>query len=222
MDQALLLFAKAPRPGAVKTRLTPVLSPAEAARLYTAFLRDTLRRVVRLDADVRLYLAPPLPDDGIDGVPTGVNVHVQQGSSLGARMAQAFRETLGDGGERVLLMGSDHPTLPLSFVRQGFQALVDDRSLCVGPAEDGGFYLLGMNNFYPQLFADMSYSHSQVLSDTLARVGRTDAHATVLPRWYDVDTPQDLARMCADLSDGQVDAPHTRRLVDRLGLETLV
>lgn len=221
MDRSLLLFAKVPRPGAVKTRLTPVLSPSEAARLYTAFLRDTVRKVRQLDADVRLYLAPPLPDDELEGVPSDVSIYDQRGDSLGPRMKYAFQETLDEGFEQVLLMGSDHPTLPLSFVRQGFRALRQDRAVCIGPTDDGGFYLIGMSAFYPQFFEEMSYSHSRVLSDTLARADRTDARITVLPRWYDVDTPQDLGRMCRELTE-KGDAPNTRRLVDHLGLETLV
>jgi len=222
MDSALLLFAKVPRPGSVKTRLTPVLSPSEAARLYTAFLRDTMRQVVRLDVDVRLYLAPPLPDDDFDGIPADVSLHEQQGEGLGARMKGAFRETLRAGYERTVVMGSDHPTLPLSFLRQAYRALQAPRSLCLGPTEDGGFYLLGMSAFYPQLFDDMTYSHSQVFSDTLARAGRTDAQLTVLPQWYDVDTPQDLEWMLADLEANDPDAPNTRRIADQLALGALL
>ena len=222
MDTALLVFAKVPRPGEVKTRLTPALSAAEAARLYTAFLRDTLRQVLRLNADVRLYLAPPLPDGELDAVPSGVDVHVQTGDGLGARMEQAFRETLGDGYGRVLVMGSDHPTLPRSFLRRADQALQDSGSLCIGPTKDGGFYLLGMSAFYPQLFDDMSYSHPKVCADTLARAGRTEADVAVLPPWYDVDRPGDLERLLTDLDDRPADAPNTRRVADRLGLETFV
>ncbi len=221
MDTALLVFAKVPRPGTVKTRLTPTLSAAEATRLYTAFLRDTLRQVLRLDADVRLYLAPPLPDGELDAVPSEVGVHVQTGDGLGARMEQAFRETLGDGYGRVLVMGSDHPTLPRSFLQRADQALQDPASLCIGPTDDGGFYLLGMSAFYPQLFDDMSYSHPEVCADTLARAGRTGADVTVLPRWYDVDRPCDLDRLLTDLDDRPADAPNTRRVADRLGLEAL-
>ena len=222
MDASLLVFAKVPRPGAVKTRLTPALTPEEAARVYTAFLRDTLRQVVQLEVDdVRLYLAPPLPDDEIDGVPAAVSVHEQTGDGLGARMHRAFRETLRDGADRTVLMGSDHPTLPSSFLRQAFRSLEEARSLCVGPTEDGGFYLLGMSTMYPQLFDGMSYSHSEVLADTLARAQETDAEVTVLPEWYDVDTPQDLDRMQADLATDAVEAPNTRRIADRLRLETI-
>ena len=179
MDAALLVFAKVPRSGQVKTRLTPVLSPSEAARLYTAFLRDTLRQVARLEVDVRLYVAPPLPDEGIAGLPEEISLHEQEGDGLGERMKQAFADTLEDGYDRAIVMGSDHPTLPRSFLRQADRALRAPRSLCLGPTEDGGFYLLGMSAFYPQLFDDMSYSHSQVFADTLARAGRTDANLTV-------------------------------------------
>lgn len=218
MDQALLLFAKVPRPGAVKTRLTPVLSPSEAARLYTAFLRDALRQVRPLEVDVHLYFAPPLPEDSL-GLPSEVRVHEQEGEGLGPRMRNAFRETLAVGYERGVVMGTDHPTLPTSFLRRAMGSLQTPHAVCVGPSEDGGFYLLGMNAFYSQLFEDMTYSHSRVFADTLARAKRTDARLTVLPEWYDVDTPQDLDRLCSELADGEVDAPNTRRIVEHLDLD---
>lgn len=218
MDQALLLFAKVPRPGAVKTRLTPVLTFSEAAQLYSAFLRDALRQGEQLEADVYLYLSPPLPEDGLDWVPSAVSVREQQGDSLGARMKRAFQDTLNARYERVLLMGTDHPTLPSSFVAQGFQALQTPHSVCLGPTKDGGFYLIGMNRFYPRLFENMSYSHPRVFSQTLARASRTDAHLTVLPRWYDVDGPPDLDRMRSDLEARSAEAPNTRRVLSELGL----
>lgn len=218
MDAALLVFAKVPRPGRVKTRLTPVLSPAEAARLYTAFLRDTIRQVRQLEVDVRLYLAPPLPEGGVDALPTDVRLYEQRGDGLGERMRRAVRETLDDGYDQVVLLGSDHPTLPVSFLREAFGALEEPASICVGPTEDGGFYLLGTNAVYPQLFEEMSYSHSEVFDDTLARAGRTDAGLAVLPPWYDVDRPADLRRMLSDLDEGTAEAPNTRRIADQLEL----
>ncbi len=221
MDDSLLLFAKVPRAGEVKTRLTPVLTPVEAAQLYTAFLRDTLRRLARLDADLRLYLAPPLPDDDLAGVPTDVTVHEQRGDTLADRMRTAFRETFQDGYDYVVITGTDHPTLPGSYIRQSFTVLEPSRSICIGPSEDGGFYLLGMNAFYPQPFEDMIYSHPRVFDETLKRIGGTDARLTVLPKWYDVDTPETLRRLVADLEAEDVDAPNTRRVVERLGLESI-
>ncbi|MEF8795375.1 MAG: TIGR04282 family arsenosugar biosynthesis glycosyltransferase [Salinivenus sp.] len=222
MNDILLVFAKVPRPGDVKTRLTPFLTPREAARLYDAFLRDALALYARLEANVRLYLAPPLPDDGLGDVPDRISVHEQRGEGLGPRMAHAFEAAFRDGGDRVAVVGTDHPTLPLSHLRQGFEALDGEPAVCIGPSEDGGFYLLGMSAFYPQLFADMTYSHGDVFTDTLARIGATDAELTVLPQWYDVDTPEALARMIADLRETDVDAPRTRRAVERLALDDLV
>jgi glycosyltransferase A (GT-A) superfamily protein (DUF2064 family) len=136
-------------------------------------------------------------------------------------MRNAFRRTLDDGYSAAAIVGTDHPTLPLSFVRQSFTALEAPRSVCVGPSEDGGFYLLGMSAFYPQLFEGMTYSHDSVFTDTLARVGTTDARLTVLPRWYDVDTPATLQQMLDDLQDEAVEAPHTRRMIEQLELNGL-
>ena len=220
MDASLIVFAKVPRPGAVKTRLTPVLTPTEAARLYEAFLRDALQLYARLTADVRLYLAPPF-DSPMEWIPASVEVYEQQGAGLGGRMKHAFRETLADGIDRASIVGTDHPTLPLSFIRQSFEGLELPQSVCIGPSEDGGFYLLGMNDFYPQLFEGMTYSHGSVFSDTLARLEQTDARLTVLPQWYDVDTPGTLERMIQDLEDGAVDAPHTRETLESLQLHDL-
>lgn len=218
MDDVLLVFAKVPRPGSVKTRLTPFLTPEEAAKLYDAFLRDALTLYAELDADVQLHLAPPTPEAGIGPVPDQVSLHKQDGEGLGARMASALRSALGEGYDRAAVIGTDHPTLPLEFVVRGFTALDEERSICVGPSTDGGFYLLGMSIFVPELFDDMTYSHDQVFADTLARAKTTDASITVLPQWYDVDTPENLRRMVDDLGESDVEAPATRTALADLDL----
>jgi len=221
MNAVLLVFAKVPRPGHVKTRLTPVLTPEEAARLYRAFLRDAIAVYADLPVDVRLYLAPPFSEDEVHAVPASISVHEQHGDGLGPRMAQAFREALNDGYDRAAVVGTDHPTLPPAFVQQSFASLEEEGTVCIGPSEDGGFYLLGMNTFFPQLFDGMIYSHAEVFSDTLARIGTTDAQLTVLPQWYDVDTPAALQRLVQELDDTDVAAPRTRALIDRLDLHRL-
>jgi len=219
MNDVLLVFAKVPRPGEVKTRLTPFLTSREAARLYDAFLRDALALYAQLEVDVQLHLAPPLPDEGVDDVPDRISIHEQQGDGLGPRMAHAFETAFENGYDRAAVVGTDHPTLPLEFVARGFTALSEERSICVGPSADGGFYLLGMSAFVPKLFEDMTYSHDQVFRDTLARAKATDAALTVLPRWYDVDTPEALSRMADDLEEADVEAPATRAALADLDLE---
>lgn len=217
MKSALLVFAKAPSPGAVKTRLTDLLSPEEAADLYEAFLRDALAQYAALDAAVRLYVAPPAAEFPTGLAPDGVSVHEQRGEGLGARMQQAFLETFADGYERLVIVGTDHPTLPSAFIERAFAALEEPLATCIGPSADGGYYLLGMNEFYPQLFDGMTYSHDAVFAETLRRVETTAAALTVLPQWYDVDTPAALGRLAADLAETKAPpAERTRAAVQRL------
>lgn len=214
----LIVFAKPPAPGRVKTRLTTALSDEEAARLYAAFLGDAVDGYADLAADVRLYWSRA-PDDSDASLPAGsaLSEHVQQGDGLGARMRRAFRETLDAGAERAVIVGTDHPTLPAAFVERAFAALDEPERICIGPSDDGGYYLLGMNAFYPQLFADMTYSRGDVFEETLERTRRTSADLTVLPSWYDVDTPADLRRLAHDLdADPSIRAPRTRRTVKAL------
>jgi rSAM/selenodomain-associated transferase 1 len=209
MSDALIVFAKVPEPGQVKTRLTPMLSPGEAARLYEAFLRDALSQYSGLGAAVRLYLAPPERSLPGDLVPSGVDVCWQAGEGLGARMQRAFVETFAAGAHRAVVIGTDHPTLPSSFIEQAFLALDAPRSVAIGPSNDGGYYLLGMNDVLPPLF-EMTYSHEAVFDETLTRAAAAGADLTILPPWYDVDTPDDLRRLVEELDASSVEAPHTR------------
>ncbi len=219
---ALLVFAKLPEPGAVKTRLTAVVTPAEAARLYGAFLHDSLAAYATLEADVRLYLAGgSTAGDGTlpaGLVPEAASVHRQRGDGLGARMLGAFVETFVAGYERAAVIGTDHPTLPLAFVARGLEELRAPFSVVLGPSDDGGYYLLGMNEVYPALFEGMTYSHPAVFAETLARAEATPAAVSILPPWYDVDTPDALRRLAADLEaepvrDGAADPRKTREVM---------
>ncbi|MDX1546546.1 MAG: TIGR04282 family arsenosugar biosynthesis glycosyltransferase [Rhodothermales bacterium] len=213
---ALIVFAKPPEPGAVKTRLTALLTAEEAAALYAAFLQDALHQYAALGVAVRLYLAPSGAALPSGMVPPGVSVHRQQGDGLGARMQHAFVETFAAGHPRAVVIGTDHPTLPSAFIRQAFAALAEPLAVCLGPSDDGGYYLLGMNDFFPQLFEGMAYSHGAVFEQTLSRAAGAGARLTVLPPWYDVDTPAALRRLAAELEAEGAGAPHTRATVHAL------
>ena len=207
--RALVVFARVPEPGRVKTRLTTLLSADEAARLYESFLFDALDGYRTLDAAVRLYLAP-----SESRVPAGFGgedaaVFLQKGSDLGSRLLGAFVETFAAGFEQVVAIGTDHPTLPPAFVELAFEQLDAPLSVCIGPTEDGGYYLLGANEFYPGLFPGIPYGTDGVFEQTMARIDETGAGVTVLPRWYDVDTPDDLARLWAELAGAPERAPRT-------------
>ncbi len=202
---ALIVFAKVPEPGRVKTRLCPPLQPAEAAALYDAFLRDALDRYAALGIapggpTVRLYLDAPdrAPSDL---VPAGVTVLRQRGRDLGERMLYAFVETFAAGHPRAVIVGTDHPTLPLDFLGLAFEALCDPLTAVLGPSDDGGYYLLGLNEVVSDLF-DMPYSHPDVFEDTLERVMASDLTPVVLPAHYDVDDSVSLDRLLQEWRAG--------------------
>lgn len=206
MVDAIIVFAKEPEPGEVKTRLTELLTEREAARLYEAFLHDALAQYERLPVDLRLYL------DGKESV-TGTETYKQEGAGLGERMARAFAESFASGYERLVVIGTDHPTLPDSFIEEAFDALDEPGSVVIGPARDGGYYLLGMRDLQPGLFRKMRFSHDGVFEETLERARRLAAHLTILPEWYDVDTPADLRRLARELEESEEAGPQRSRRV---------
>ena len=216
MSAALIVFAKAPIAGKVKTRLTPFLSPKEAAQLYAAFLQDALALYGTLNCDIRLYLASEADILPTNWLPPRTTLHIQQGKDLGERMLTAFVETFLANYKKILIVGSDHPTLPLEFIEAGFDALLDKKSVVLGGSEDGGYYLLGMNELYGEVFEDMTYSHDQVFEDTLDRIDETDANLCLLPEWYDVDVPDDLFRLSQDLLTSPLPLVYTRKILPKL------
>ena len=231
MSAALIVFAKPPVPGRVKTRLTPPLSPEDAARLYGAFLQDALDQYQGLGVTLRLYLALDGSPPG-RGMPArhgdrcaqwgdtyarwvGENVFRQKGEGLGERMRQAFEETFAEGYRRVILIGTDHPTLPSAWIKEGFSLLEGRGAVVLGPTGDGGFYLIGMNESFSRVFEGMTYSHEAVFEQAAARVASCGASLRTLPEWYDVDTFEDLKRLVADMREERVGTIRTRAMLQR-------
>ena len=214
---ALLVFAKVPEPGHVKTRLCPPLSPDQAAALYDAFLRDALDRYRawggKVGVDVRLHLAGAARAPG--WVPDGVGVLPQRGVGLGERMMRAFVLAFAAGYDRAVVVGTDHPTLPLAFFDLALDALDDPLTAVLGPSDDGGYTLLGLNDVAPDLF-DMSYSHPAVFADTLERVMELDMTPVILPPHYDVDDGPTLVRLIQEWRQGADIGPRTAEMLRTL------
>ncbi len=146
MSNALVLFMKAPRPGTVKTRLTPKVSAVEAAELYRAFILDTLQLVQRI-AGTSLFVAWT-PDDGLADLRAAlgnpdVEWIAQRGRHLGERMSNAFAAFFRDEWDKTVVLGGDSPLLPHAYVEEAFASL-DRHDVVLGPAEDGGYYLIGL------------------------------------------------------------------------------
>lgn len=207
----LIVMAKMSEPGKAKTRLQPMLSPEASAQLNQVMIRSTLNRFVADDRDVELHISG-LPQDG--DIPTGTTVRRQAGKGLGERMAYAVQDALVRGYQAVVLIGTDHPTLPGAWVDQAFDALDNASSLVVGPTFDGGYYLIGMNEWVPDVFSNMTYSTATVFHETLARAAETPTNLVILPPWYDVDRPADLVRLKNDLRSNRPELDELRSLVE--------
>jgi rSAM/selenodomain-associated transferase 1 len=218
--RALVIVGKAPKAGRTKTRLSPPLSPTEAAELYRGFLQDTAAMAVRLGWE-RVTLIHPA-ESGASGalgslLPQSITLQSQTGVGLGAALADAFRTHLAEGFRRVVLVGSDNPTLPAEIVVRAAEAL-SKCDLAIGPSADGGYYLIGMSRPHLGVFERITWSTSVVLGETLERARELGLSVEVLPEWYDVDTADDLAHLQADLArlPPRV-APATRSVLAALG-----
>lgn len=191
----ILIFAKAPIPGQVKTRLIPALGPAGAAELACDLLDRLVRRLsgARL-APVELWCSPhpehPLFRDLAESA--GVALRTQRGEDLGARLSAAAEDALGRAGA-VLLVGADIPELDADYCASALEALADSDAV-LGPAEDGGYVLLGLKAPAPPLFADMPWGGDCVAAITRRRIASLGWRCPELPTLWDLDRPEDLLR----------------------------
>ena len=217
IDRALLVVAKQPVPGQTKTRLCPPLTHAQAADLYECFLRDTLdtmRTVMKVKAiigylpdDAQEYFRQLAPDMELIG---------QLGETLGERLDHLLKVTLNNGFQQAVIMDSDSPTLPASYLIQAFDQLAE-ADVVLGPTRDGGYYLIGAKRPQSQLVRQVQMSTPHVLSDTLKLAKAIGITIALLPIWYDVDNISDLFHLDREIKH-QADkgiAPATRQWLEQ-------
>jgi len=223
-ENALVLFARDPVPGKVKTRLGPLLDAETICNLYTRFLDDSLdklRRVNEADGFVGVYPALETGYFNHPGDLASVSVFVQQGEDLGERMRNAFVEGFARGYRRVVIVGSDSPSLPVEYIRMAFRS---EKDVVLGPATDGGYYLIGMKGRMVEVFDGIEWGGDRVLSDTLVRIKAAGVGIEALPVWYDVDRPEDLKFLHSHLNllrlaGGTPEGEATRDLLDRINFQ---
>jgi rSAM/selenodomain-associated transferase 1 len=185
------ILAKQPLPGQVKTRLAAATSHHWAAKVAHAFLQDLIDRLGKVPAHRVIAYSPPESRDYFFKL-AGKNFDLwpQTEGHLGQRMAAFFGQALSTGAERVVLVGSDCPDLPLEFVEQAFLELTQSK-VVLGPATDGGYYLVGSAGRIPPLFASPRWSHGRVLEEAIATLTDPSWKLALLPPWYDVDDIDD-------------------------------
>jgi len=187
---ALGVFVKFPEPGRVKSRLAATTSPEWAARVADAFIRDTVDRLAEVRARRILVYTPTEKSSYFTDVSAGrFELLAQADGNLGARLSHFFTSQMPDAC-RVVAVGTDSPTLPRIFVDQAFQEL-ERANVVLGPANDGGYYLVGCAERVPPIFDGISWGSELVLAQTVARLADPTWRLALLPPWYDIDLVRD-------------------------------
>jgi rSAM/selenodomain-associated transferase 1 len=188
--RVLGVFAKQPVPGQVKTRLAADTSPEFASQVAAAFLAEWLDRLVAIDARRVLVFAPAGAQAYFSTASAAFELVPQEDGDLGRRLESFVAAELIAGAEAVVVVGADAPTLPTAFIELAFGQLADN-DLVLGPATDGGYYLVGCARRLPPIFSGIAWSGSTVLEETVARLADSSIRLALLPPWYDVDALDD-------------------------------
>ncbi len=190
-DNALILFARDPVLGRVKTRLSPFLQEDAILELYTCFLQDSLDKIRQVENVDRFVGVAPSNESGFfNGTSdSDIRLFVQEGKELGDKMRRAIQDRFAEGYKRVVIIGSDSPSLPVSYISRAMDSVKD---MVLGPSTDGGYYLIGMQGKVVEVFDGVAWGTETVLRETCERLMRSGADLELLPVWYDVDSPEDL------------------------------
>ena len=193
------IFAKQPLAGQAKTRLAQATSPVLAQRVAMALLEDSLDRFSGIQASRAIVYAPATRTRFFSQLAQGrYDLFPQCDGDLGQRLHHFFAGARRQGYSRIIAVGADSPTVPIDYVEQAFAAL-EVNNVVIGPARDGGYYLIGGDPQEVAMFDDIPWSSARVLEMTIARVHKASARLALLPPWYDVDTAADWATLCADV-----------------------
>jgi rSAM/selenodomain-associated transferase 1 len=195
------IFAKYWEPGKVKTRLAAAVGQVEAARLYRHFVQTLVERFGNV-AQRRVLAYSPRERSGSFTEIVGKQwaLEPQSEGDLGQRMASYFENGLKAGATRVVLIGSDSPTLPQGVFDRAFHAL-ESADVVLGPTDDGGYYLVGASQSVPAIFDNVEWSSSHVFEQTVEKLSAANLTWAALPTSYDIDDLDDLVRLQDELSD---------------------
>ncbi len=200
MSRWAILFAKKPEAGSVKTRLQPEFSPIQSAELYTNFTKDCIENLARASIDRRLIAYTPSDAETtlreLNSSLAFFEYYPQGPGNLGLRLERVFNFVFSKGGEQVVVLGTDAPTLPTDYINSAFE-LLGSNDVVLGPAMDGGYYLIGSRIDVNDLFRDISWGTDNVFEQTIDRLKGTSF--SLLPPWYDIDRPSDVKFLIAHL-----------------------
>ncbi|MFN7928614.1 MAG: TIGR04282 family arsenosugar biosynthesis glycosyltransferase [Blastocatellia bacterium] len=222
MKEALVLFAKAPRAGQVKTRLIGALTAEQVVDLYIGFLRDTFALMeavqeTRESLSLVLCYTPAEEVEVFEAADLdGCLLLAQRGTQLGERLQHCFADLFELGFQSVVVIGADSPTLPAEILTAAFDHLQSPPRIVSGPTTDGGFYLIGLNHGQATLFAPIDWTVEQTFLQLCQRAAHQGHPIFALPEWYDIDTADDLVRLQEELRAEPDCARYTRRVLRQL------
>ena len=200
MKKAVICFTRVPKSGVTKTRLLPILSGDQCAKLHTAFLTDLSHVYARMDADLFVsYTADPDWEMLKSVFPAAADYFPQEGANLGEKMYNALRHVLELDYDAVVLTGADLPLMTAAHLESGFTAL-EGADVTFGPTSDGGYYLVGMKQPHRTVFENQQYGGATVLENTIAASEAAGLAVMLADPCDDVDTPEDLRNLAKVLS----------------------
>ncbi len=214
-NPVIVIMAKAPRPGIVKTRLRPVLNDLQCAELAICFLKDTVKKAQKLAENIIVAFSPPDGRDEIKSLlPEKITLIEQSGKDLGERMQSAIVFAESKGLSPVIAIGTDSPTLPPDYIRRAFELFEAEAAKSVlGATTDGGYYLIGLRRAAKGIFENVEWSSEKTFAQTAENARKIfGGESLTIPGWYDVDTPEDLEVLYREFLDDQefkAVAPHT-------------
>jgi rSAM/selenodomain-associated transferase 1 len=215
MNRTLVIMAKAPRAGSVKTRLSACFSPQQTTELYACLLNDTIALAQALP-QVEIAIMCPETDvqDLSRSVTEAIPIVPQTGRGLAAALTSVFAHFANSGGRRVMAFNSDSPHLPASVLENAFD-VVENCDLVVGPTHDGGYYLVGAKASHPALFQDDGMGTTNALESLMAHARKLSLSVGFTDPFYDVDVASDLSRLAAELQLAPAKAPRTAAWLDQ-------
>ena len=201
MKTSIIIMVKVPIAGAVKTRLQPFLSAEQCATLAACFLRDTISKVKHLKNQLIIAYSPIEKRDVLLEILEDEQTLIEQkGKHLGERIIHAFEFAFSQNSDSVVVVGTDSPTLPSEFITQAFENLTESDAV-LGATIDGGFYLIGLRKLKREIFESVEWSSPQTFEQTTRNIENINLKLSLLPMWYDVDTPFDLKRLKDELAE---------------------
>jgi len=216
MNKTVIIMTKVPIAGTVKTRLQPYLSAEQCAALAECFLRDTVKKVNSLKNKLIVAYSPIENRDILLEILPREKIFIEQkGATLGERMFHAFEFAFKRNSDSVVMIGTDSPTFPAEFISQAFNNLSETDAV-LGATIDGGFYLIGLRSLKKELFENVEWSSPQTFEQTARNIKNANLNLSLLPVWYDVDTPEDLKRLKNDLAENSSIAPQTFEFMQKL------